>query len=174
MSPELIAPQTAFELIQNGAMLVDVRTGSEYRREYIPEARNIPLDQLAAEKAALRAAPVVIFHCRTGMRTRQRAATLGSCVSGSCYLLAGGLDAWKRAGLPVVADSSQPLELQRQVQIIAGGVILLGTVLGATLSSWFLIVVGLIGAGLMLAGVTGFCGLARLLMRMPWNREKTA
>ena len=36
------------------------------------------------------------------------------------YILEGGLDAWKSAGLPVVKDASQPLELQRQVQIAAG------------------------------------------------------
>ncbi|MGA8903369.1 YgaP-like transmembrane domain [Bradyrhizobium sp.] len=36
---------------------------------------------------------------------------------------------------------------------------------------WFFIVPGFVGAGLLLAGLTGFCGMARLLMRAPWNRD---
>jgi hypothetical protein len=30
---------------------------------------------------------------------------------------------------------------------------------------------GFVGAGLVFAGVTGFCGMARLLALMPWNRR---
>ncbi|HUH87492.1 MAG TPA: rhodanese family protein, partial [Pusillimonas sp.] len=90
------------------------------------------------------------------------------------YVLEGGLDAWKKAGLPVVVDTSQPLELQRQVQIAAGSMIVLGTVLGATVSPWFYLLAGFVGAGLVFAGVSGFCGLARVLMKMPWNRRTLA
>ncbi|MFC6841098.1 YgaP family membrane protein [Xanthomonas theicola] len=64
---------------------------------------------------------------------------------------------------------SQPLERQRQVQIAAGTLAVLGTVLGAGVSPWFLLLSGFVGAGLVFAGVTGFCGLAHVLMRMPWN-----
>src|SRR5690606_32115604 len=86
------------------------------------------------------------------------------------FIVAGGLDAWRKAGLPVVADPRQPLELQRQVQIGAGSLALAGTVLGLLVSPWFFVVPAFVGAGLITAGVTGFCGTARLLMRAPWNR----
>lgn len=79
----------------------------------------------------------------------------------------------QKAGLPVVVDASHPLELQRQVQIAAGSLIVLGAVLGTTVSPWFHALSGLVGAGLLFAGVSGFCGLARVLMRMPWNRKAT-
>ena len=85
-------------------------------------------------------------------------------------LVEGGLDAWKAAGLPVTVDRRQPLELQRQVQIGAGSLAFLGTALGLLVSPWFLAVPLFVGAGLITAGVTGFCGLARLLARAPWNR----
>ncbi|WP_312760251.1 rhodanese family protein, partial [Pulveribacter sp.] len=86
----------------------------------------------------------------------------------------GGLDGWKRAGLPVLRDTSQPLELQRQVQIAAGSLVALGTALGAGVSPWFLLLPGFVGCGLVFAGVSGFCGMARLLVRMPWNRSAAA
>ena len=86
------------------------------------------------------------------------------------YIVEGGLDAWKKAGLPVVTDRRQPLELQRQVQIGAGSLAFGGTLLGLLVSPWFLVVPLFVGGGLILAGVTGFCGMARLLARAPWNR----
>ncbi len=84
-------------------------------------------------------------------------------------LLEGGIDGWKAAGLPVTEDKSQPLPLMRQVQIAAGGLTLLGVILGYTVHGGFFLISGFVGAGLMLAGMTGFCGMARLLEKMPWN-----
>jgi len=46
-----------------------------------------------------------------------------------------------------------------------------GFVLGISVSPWFHLLSGFVGAGLMFAGISGFCGLARLLVRMPWNRK---
>ena len=86
----------------------------------------------------------------------------------------GGLDAWKRAGLPVVADRRQPLELMRQVQIVAGSMVVLGVVLGALVTPWLFLLSGFVGAGLIFAGVTGTCGLANVLRNMPWNRALAA
>ncbi|GHK57920.1 hypothetical protein KPZU09_76560 [Klebsiella pneumoniae] len=75
------------------------------------------------------------------------------------------------AGLPVVEDSSQPLPLMRQVQIAAGTLILLGVLLGYTLTAAFSCSAAR-SAPAHLAGVTGFCGMARLLATMPWNRRQ--
>ena len=89
------------------------------------------------------------------------------------FLVEGGLDAWRDVGLPVTVDRSQPIEVQRQVQIVAGGVGLAGSLLCAFVSSYFYIVPAFIGAGLLFAGVTGFCGMAKVLMLAPWNRTAT-
>jgi len=86
------------------------------------------------------------------------------------YILEGGIEGWKQAGLPVVADKSQPIEINRQVMIAAGSLVLIGVLLGAFVSSGFYVLSGLIGAGLVFAGVSGFCGMAKLLALMPWNR----
>lgn len=63
-------------------------------------------------------------------------------------------------------DKSQPLPLMRQVQIAAGVLILLGVALGYAVNSGFLLS-AFVGAGLAFAGITGFCGMARLLALMP-------
>lgn len=107
------------------------------------------------------------------MRTEVHAAQLADKIGPACqgFVLEGGLDAWKKAGFPVSADRRQPVELQRQVQIAAGAMAFVGTLLGLLVSEWFLIVPGFVGVGLVVAGITGFCGLARLLRHMPWNQS---
>lgn len=167
-----IDPEGARRLLAGGALLIDIRSAAEYRREHIAAARRISPEELAGARTALAGAPAVIFHCLSGLRTTGCAATLAGGVDCDAYVLAGGLAAWKKAGLPVVADAGAPLELQRQVQIAAGGMVLAGVLLGASVTPWFLLLAGFVGAGLVFAGVSGHCGLARLLMQMPWNRGR--
>ena len=90
------------------------------------------------------------------------------------YIVDGGLDAWKAAGLPVEEDRGQPLELMRQVQIAAGSLVLTSVALGFLVGPAFFGLSGFVGAGLLLAGATGWCGMARLLAGMPWNRRALA
>lgn len=171
------SPQLARELVDRGAVLVDIRAADEHARERIAQARHVPVEQLTAGGRAslpVEGAAAVIFHCRSGHRTQVHAQALSACAPNEAYVLKGGLDAWKRAGLPVLADASRPLELQRQVQIAAGSLIVLGVALGVSVSPWFHALAGFVGAGLVFAGVSGFCGLARVLMRMPWNRKALA
>lgn len=167
-----VSPSRAAQLMREGAVLVDIREADEHARERIPGARHHALSRLDAESPAREGDEVLVFHCRSGARTRTNAARL-EAASPECetYVLEGGLDAWKRAGLPTTIDRRQPLEMNRQVQIGAGGLALLGVLLGALVSPGFYILSGLIGAGLMLAGMTGFCGMAHVLALMPWNRR---
>lgn len=166
-----IAPREARALLDAGAVLVDIRDADEHAREHVAGARCIPLARLANAPRLREAGGIVLFHCRSGMRTRAHAPALEAAAAGCVpYVVEGGIDAWKAAGLPVVRDAAAPLELMRQVQIGAGTLVLLGTVLAATISPWFLLLTGLVGSGLLLAGATGFCGMALLLARMPWNR----
>ena len=64
--------------------------------------------------------------------------------------------------------------LSRQVQIAAGALVLTGVIFGFLIAPAWFALAGFVGAGLTFAGVTGFCGMARLLMRAPWNRVKPA
>jgi rhodanese-related sulfurtransferase len=168
-APVTLSPDAAARLCEAGeAVLVDVREADENARERIRGAVCLPLsawDESPVGSGAL------IFHCRSGARTASNAARLmRKTGEGDCYILEGGIDGWKRAGLPVERDLRQPLELQRQVQIAAGSIAAIGTALGVFVSPWFLIAPAFVGAGLTVAGLTGFCGMARLLMAAPWNR----
>lgn len=172
MSLQTISPEKAMRLMEEGAVLVDIRDGDERARQRIPGARHIPLSRLDDADFATHRGHAVIFHCRSGARTKSNSARLAAKAGDACdvFIVEGGLEAWRKAGLPIVVDYRQPIELQRQVQIGAGGLSLLGTILGLIVSAWFFAVPLFVGAGLLLAGVTGFCGMARLLQRAPWNR----
>jgi rhodanese-related sulfurtransferase len=172
MSLPTIKPTDARRLLDGGAVLIDIRETDEHAREKIPGAHHMPLSKLDEMDLAVHEGKPVIFHCRSGGRTLANAPRLAGKVgeSGEAFIVDGGLDAWRKAGLPVVTDRRQPFELQRQVQIGAGSLALTGTMLALIVSPWFFVVPAFVGAGLITAGLTGFCGMARVLMRAPWNR----
>lgn len=172
MSLPKISPQQAEQMLDDGAILVDIREPDEHARERIADAKHMPLSRLDEADLSLHRGRPVIFHCRSGARTAGNAPRLAAKLGGECqaYIVDGGLAAWRSAGLPVVTDRRQPIELQRQVQIGAGSLAFFGTLLGLLVSPWFFAVPLFVGAGLMNAGITGFCGMARVLMHMPWNR----
>ena len=165
-----ITPQDAAALLRDGATLVDVREPDEHARERIPGARSLPLSRLEEAELAVHNGKPVVFHCRSGARTAGNADRLNA-EAGLCeaYIVEGGLDAWNQAGLSVATNRRQPLELMRQVQIAAGSLVVLGALLGALISPSLYVLSGFVGAGLVFAGVTGTCGLAKLLRMMPWN-----
>lgn len=156
-------------MAEKGAQLVDIREPMEHARESIPGAKLVPLSQMNGETFG-KDCHVVIFHCQGGMRTAANADKLAACGAPDVYLLKGGLAGWKEAGLPTSLDRSKPVELQRQVQIAAGSLVLLGLFLAASVSPWFVAISAFVGSGLVFAGVSGWCGMARLLSLMPWNR----
>lgn len=164
-----ITPHETKRLLDAGAVLIDVRGPDEHARERIAAARNVPL----GAPATIGGAPVV-FHCKGGMRTAANEAALAGTARGKAYMLDGGIDAWKQAGLPVVTDRTKPIDIMRQVQIVAGSLVLLGIVLGFAVRPEFSLLSGAVGAGLIFAGVSGWCGTAKLLERMPWNKRAPA
>ena len=168
MSLPTINAARARQLIDQGAVLVDIRETDEHAREHVPGARSIPLLRLAEVDAPTGKA--VIFHCRSGARTAANAARLAAAAACDAYILEGGLEAWKKAGLSVAVDKRQPIEIMRQVQIVAGSLVLLGVVLGVWVAPAFFGLSAFVGAGLAFAGVTGWCGMAKILAVMPWNR----
>lgn len=172
MNIRYISPQEAASLLEQGALLVDIRETDEYRREHIAAARHQALSSPVTDDLPLSDGQAVIFYCKSGMRTRHAAGRLASAAGERpVFIMEGGIEEWKKAGLPVIRDTSQPLELMRQVQIAAGSLVLLGVILGCLVSPVFYFLPAFVGTGLVFAGISGFCGLARLLQLMPWNRH---
>lgn len=170
MSLPHITPAKAKQLIEAGAVLIDIREADEHARSRIPAARHAPLSRLEALKIEPEAT-ALIFHCRSGNRTATYADRLNQCADCDAYILDGGIDAWRRAGLPVIENRKQPIEIMRQVQIAAGSLVVAGVALGVWLHPGFYALAGFVGAGLVFAGVSGICMMARLLALAPWNRR---
>lgn len=169
MTLTTIEPVHASALIKSGALLIDIREADEHAREKISRARNIPLSGLTASEFNP-AGKTVIFHCKGGNRTQVNATLLREKGGDKALILAGGIDAWKAAGLVTDKNTKQPIAIMRQVQIAAGALALLGAVLGAAVNPAFYVLSGAVGLGLMFSGITGSCAMAHALRMMPWNQ----
>jgi rhodanese-related sulfurtransferase len=161
-------------LAQGRAVLFDIRDPDEFARRHVKGARLRPLATLEADPLTVPKGQQAIFTCRSGMRTAANCQRLAAAVDGEAFVLEGGVDGWAAAGLPLVENRKAPLELMRQVQIAAGSLVLIGVALGFLIHPGFFGLSAFVGAGLTFAGVSGFCGMARLLGAMPWNRPAGA
>lgn len=159
-------------LAQEDIVIIDVREPEEYQHEHIQGAKNIPLKSLDTLSTQDYQDKCVVFHCRSGHRTEINKAALESTPFKTKYCLAGGINAWKAAKLPVSKNSKAPVDVMRQVQFIVSMMILFGVGLSYWLSPYFIILTVFAGIGLLIASVTGFCGMATLLKYMPWNKCK--
>ena len=79
--------------------------------------------------------------------------------------------AWNEAGFPVTRGRSRVISLERQVRIGAGALVLTGVLLGSLVHPAFFALSGLVGAGLVFAGLTDWCGMGLLLAKAPWNQR---
>ncbi len=159
------------QLDQGSVVLVDVREPAEYKGERIQGAVNLPLSRFEPEQLpAIPAGKTLILQCQSGNRSEQAARKLLAAGYPSVTHLGGGLNHWKAVGLPVQTDQRGPISLMRQVQITAGSLVVIGTLLGVIVSPWWLILPGFVGSGLVFAGISGTCGMAMVLAKMPWNQ----
>ncbi|HEY2858648.1 MAG TPA: rhodanese-like domain-containing protein [Terracidiphilus sp.] len=152
--------------------LLDVRTPPEYASAHVPSARLIPLSELNVEAVLARHQPgrPIYVLCQAGARAAKAIAQFERAGCEDCVLVEGGTQAWIDAGLPVHRGASAVLPIMRQVQIVVGTLAAVGAILALTISSWFAILPLVLGCGLLFAGITGTCGMALMLARMPWNR----
>lgn len=170
-----LSPQDVQSRLAAGrALLVDIREADEFARAHVPGARSQPLSAFEAAHLSIEPDADVIFTCRTGTRTAGACDRILARVGGNAYVLDGGLDAWASAGLPVEVNRKAPMEINRQVQIAAGSLILMGVILGFSLAPGWFGLAAFVGAGLTFAGLSGTCAMARLLMLMPRNRTSAA
>ncbi|MDG2021064.1 MAG: rhodanese-like domain-containing protein [Phycisphaerales bacterium] len=153
------------------AVILDVREADEHRRRRIPGVASVPLSTFdPAEIDGLVGSQKVILQCESGRRSRSALELLHAAGRTDAVNLAGGLKEWVARDLSVEGDLVTGLPMMRQVQIAAGIAVLGFTILAAAVDSWFLLGTGFVGAGLCFAGLTGTCGLAVVLGKLPWNR----
>ena len=157
----------------DGHELLDVRTAPEYASAHVPSAKLMPLHELNVHEVLAWHKPgePIYVLCQAGARAAKAIEQFERAGCYDCVLVEGGTQAWIDAGLPVNRGESKVLPLMRQVQIVAGTISAIGAALALMVSPWFAIVPLFIGSGLLFAGLTGTCGMALLLARMPWNRS---
>ena len=174
-----INPQDLYLRQQNGESveIIDVRTPAEYQAVHIPSAKLVPLDvldphQLIASRSTDAHDPLYLV-CQSGSRTSEAWKRFASAGFDNVVCIDGGTQAWERAGLPV-ERGRDVIPLDRQVRIGAGAMMLAGVALGLIIHPVGLILSVGVGAGLVYSGVTGNCGMAKVLARMPWNQVRGA
>jgi len=110
--------------------------------------------------------------CQSGGRATQACQQLADAGVGPVFCIEGGTAAWERAGLPVERGPGKVISLERQVRIGAGSLVLIGALLAWAVHPLFIFLPAFVGAGLIFAGVTDYCGMGILLGKMPWNRRR--
>jgi rhodanese-related sulfurtransferase len=99
-----IDPQAAVELINNDAIVVDIRSAEAFSRGHIVNARNIPADELDANRDKLQklGPKPILAVCDAGMSSNRAVDTLRKAGFDSVYGLKGGITGWTQANLPLV------------------------------------------------------------------------
>lgn len=150
--------------------LVDVREFAEFAGGRVAGARLMPLGQLENRHSELgRDRPIYVI-CRTGRRSAEACKKLESLGFLNVINVTGGIEAWKKAGLPLKRDDHAPWSIERQVRFTAGLLVLSGLLLSILVHPYFIALSGLIGFGLAFTATIDWCGMGLLLARMPWNR----
>jgi rhodanese-related sulfurtransferase len=155
------------------AIVVDVREPAEHASSKIAGAKSIPLGNIAKSNLPeVHGSSKLVLHCQAGKRSKAACDKLmAEDPNIEIYDLEGGISAWANAGLSTLSSGRFFLPLDRQVQFAIGFMLVTASILGSVYSpSWFLLT-GVIGLGLTIAGMTGFCGLARIIAIMPWNQR---
>ncbi len=152
------------------AALIDVREPGEHAASSIPGAKLLPLSGISRQALSEFAGKKLVIHCQAGKRGGTACEKLlAEDPALEIYNLEGGIAAWIAAGNAVKTSGKCFLPLDRQVQLTVGLGLLLSVLLGYTIASGFFLLCAVFGAGLTFAGLTGHCGLAKLLAKAPWN-----
>ncbi len=161
-----------YEKIQGGkdVQVLDVREASEYGGKRITGTILAPLSRFKESSRIFDRNRHSYIVCQAGKRAEQFAKRLLENGHENISVVEGGLNAWIDAGYPIEEGKSRIWSLERQVRFVAGLLALLGVILSLVLNSAFLILSGIVGAGLVFAAVTDTCGMAMLLAKMPWNK----
>jgi len=173
---KFLSPHNAQQLIQKNTLFIDVSTVGEFNASYIEKADNYPLANLLNDlKHNLFKNPqnqLIILTCQSGTRAQIAAkALIGAGFE--VNLIDGGNQSWIESQLPIIRGEGV-INLERQIRIVTGGLGLLGSLLAVFVAPLFVLIPLIIGAGLLNAGLTNWCGMGMVLAKMPWNTRTSA
>jgi len=152
--------------------LVDVRAPGEFETAHITGSYNVPLDVLDKHGPEIvqriEQERDVVLVCRSGQRSALAAKLLREAGLTSGRVLENGLIDWDGQGF-AVARGAQRWDLERQVRLVAGSVVLSSVVASVAIPrlKWL---AAAIGGGLTYAAVTNTCAMVTALSKLPYNR----
>jgi rhodanese-related sulfurtransferase len=91
----------AKEMIENGAVVIDVREPHEYQAGHVPDAKLIPVNSVYARRDELPKDKDIVFVCAVGQRSALACEMAAAAGLTRLYNLEGGTEAWIKSGLPV-------------------------------------------------------------------------
>ena len=175
-APTEVDPATVIDWMSDpdAVTVLDVRSPAEFETRHIAGSYNLPLD-LVGEHAAQLAARLdrkVVLVCQSGVRAGQARQRLAGTGMDNLHVLKAGVPGYAAAGGQVV-DGRPRWALERQVRLVAGGLVLAG-VLASRWTPKAALLAGGIGAGLTASALTDTCTMGRLLSALPYNRGAQA
>jgi rhodanese-related sulfurtransferase len=167
-----VTAQEAKQWLDNGeATIIDVREPAEFATKHIKGATLLPLGKITADDLPETNKKIIIY-CQKGSRGNSACVKItDQDNSAVIYNLEGGIEAWQAAGNSVKEGKGKVLPLDRQVQITIGSLALAGSLSGYFYNPAFMFLPAFLGAGLLFAGLSGTCGLAIIMAKMPWNQK---
>jgi len=171
MSFTTVSASTIPQILSEKKHLIDVRSPGEFKSVHVTGAELHPLDKLDAAAFCNThgtETPVYIL-CQSGKRASMAAEQLQAAGHQAVFVVEGGTQAAIGCGVEVERGQGS-ISIERQVRIVAGLLVLAGTLLGYLIHPALLTVPAFVGAGLAFAGITDACGMALILGKCPWNK----
>lgn len=150
--------------------IIDVRSAAEFDSGHLPGAVNIPMEFFASRLPDIDLSAPTVLVCQSGTRAGLVCENLGHRFQ-EVAVLEGGTQAWISQGGQVVRTTRSGLSLMSQSLIGAGLFNLIGVLLSTLVHPAWIGISAFVSLGLVVAGSTGFCLMAVLLGKMPWNRK---
>ena len=174
-APAIIDSHNLGELLKTPTppRVLDVRTPGEFETAHIAGSYNVPLDLLREhrEEITQHLDEDVVLVCRSGQRAAQAEETLRDVGLPNVHILDGGISAWEANGF-AVNRGAQRWDLERQVRLVAGSVVLSSILASIAVPKLKWVAAG-IGGGLTFASLTNTCAMGVALSKLPYNRGAT-
>jgi rhodanese-related sulfurtransferase len=150
--------------------MIDVREYPEFAGGHVEGSEWVRLSELEKASEAWARTDALTLVCGTGVRAEQSRTLLAERGFVHLQVMAGGIAQWKREGGALRKLPGAVWSMERQVRVVAGSLVVVTLALGYFVWPGFMVLTGLIGAGLFFAGVSNTCMMATVLGALPWNR----
>lgn len=168
-----VAPETLRSWVTDhlDLVVIDVRSAAEFESMHISGSYNVPLPLLSehADELAARLGSHVVLVCQSGARAEQARQRLRTAGVDTAHVLTDGVPGFAAAGGNVVKGKNS-WDLERQVRLAAGSLVVLGLVGGKFVSPKIRALAGVVGAGLTFSAATNTCAMGQAISAMPWNK----